>query len=681
MRRPFASIGLIVMLLGFLSACASPPSPTATALPTVTLPPTITPLPLPTATVGAVPQTMRSDPSIQGSIRVVQAAPGSSAVDVYLEQSLIASRFALGAYTNPTQVASGEYTIQVVPAGARSSTQILASETITIEPQQAYLIMITGTPDALIVSIFEQDVSPVSQGQARLMFINGVPRGPLTTPTLDGQPIGSPLDFGRSSETIVFDEGTHQLDFGAGDEMLAQHGGQFSEEQIYTAILLGQVGGGEYRVLLLDMNTDASGIFRVVHANPETDSIDVYLGNNLVVEGLSYREASPWMLQRATDYDLRVVTSGSIPGDAPLVTTRLSLNPHQTQEVMLLAERNRPAVRVYAHSGGVAPALKAYLVVVNAAPQQTSVYARAGTERLTEIPTIPYGLNSPLLEIPAGPMNLTWYGGTGANEGLIERAGEIIFEEGHSYTYVITGADSIPFLLDTDTGQDTAIPGTVVETETTANGDRVFVRVLNALAEPVNLRIRMDSFEIVNELGARLASPYISLAENRYALRVGLAGESANAPSLYVGEVSFLNRRHVSLLLYGQPEQMQVSVLADYVRPAQLSEAVLRIIHALPGEDELTTTIDLPGIAEAGSSEINLAHQESRSFGLGESALLNNLARGTYDLRITRTTGGEVLAIVPQLALESRTIYDLLLLPEDQGEGFAIELLALESPN
>jgi hypothetical protein len=194
----------------------------------------------------------------------------------------------------------------------------------------------------------------------------------------------------------------------------------------------------------------------------------------------------------------------------------------------------------------------------------------------------------------------------------------------------------------------------------------------------VNLRVRLDNIEIVNNLPARQAGPYTSLAKNTYTLRIGQAGASANAPDFYIGDLSLLDRNRVSLLVYGSVEQMQVRLLPDYDRPVQQGQSVLRIIHAIAGQDDLSVAVDLPDVVGGESvqtPQVNLAHYETGTISPGEAGPFINLPRGTYDIRVSRVADSEVVAIVPRLALESLTTYDLLLLPDASGEGYAIELL------
>jgi hypothetical protein len=693
-------VGLLLLIL--LAACTGQPAPTATPAPTMTLPPTATPAPLPTLTptVGTVPQAASGrDPAAQGTLRVIQAAPETTAIDVYLEQALIASRLGFGAFTNPVGVNAGTFYLQVVPTNALPNSQILADTTIAIEADHAYLILVTGTEETLTVSVFEENLSPLAEGETRLSFIHAVPRGPAFTPQIDRQPLGDNLEFGAVSVGYTIEAAAHQLAFYAGDTLLADIDTALAPQQMYTAVLTGAAGGGDYRVLLFNTPITTPGQVRFVHAAADMPAVDVYLDDTTLMTAASYRTANDWAELKPRTYRLRILPAGAPLTTAPLAETRFSMAANQALEIMLLMDRGNPLVRIYTHSLAATPAQTARLVVVNTVPDAPAIYARVLADPLDEIPMIPQGNNSRVLDFRAGPIELLWVTGQDNNARIVERAGEITFEAGYTYTYVVTGTEDTPFLLSSEVGIDEEV-ATVTGDESegsTDEGNMTSLRAINALAEPLRLRIRLDGDVVLDELDTFETSTYTRVPEAEFDLRVESSGESTNAPAFYVDTLSLLNKQRETLLLYGTTEEMAISLLPDYDQPVANGQAILRVIHAVPEREDLTIEVDLPGIAstaepgptpDTGGTPVapipetpasEFQRFSSSAFGPGEATRFIGLPTGSYDIRVITPRNSRVVAIIPSLMLESQTVYDLLLLP-GAGESFEIELLRAAAP-
>ncbi len=685
-------LSVVFLLALALATSCTPPAPTATPAPTDTPQPPAT-LPRPTPTVGALPE-RAGTPAEQGRLRIVQAAPQSGAVDVYLEQALLASRLALGAYTNPITVESGVYLVQVVPAGALPSTQVLAETTLNIIPEQSFLVVITGVPDTLTISVFQEDLSPISGGLTRLAFLHAVPRGPAFTPRLDSQPFNEQLDFGQVSAGYLVDPGAHRLAFYGGDTFLADIDAALAPQQMYTAVLIGDIGGGNYRTLLFNTPVETPGRIRFIHAGLDIPAVNVFLDDQPIATALAYHAASEWLTQKPRAYQLRVERNDIEPGSRPLVDMRFTLNADQALELLLLRDRGVPALRIYPVSLAPTPPLRSRLVVVNAAPDAPTVYALSGGEQLAGIPPISYGMATGVIELPIGTFNLLWSTGSNADGRVVEFPGEFVFEEGVAYTYIVTGTDDAPFALADSVGVEVAPQMAFGVDEESQGSDVLNLRVINALAEPLDVRVRLDDSVLIESLPPREASAYLTVRPDRYMLRVGPAGPSPNVPDYYIGEISLLNQTRASLLLYGNPDTMRVSLAPDYSQAVQSGQAILRIFHAIPELDNLTASIALPGIAPAAEPPASaegtpiyipetppgrFETYETSAFGPGQNTGFIGLPQGTYDIHLARTSDSQVVLIVPHLALQSRTLYDLLLLPGEAQGAFDVQLLVNET--
>ncbi len=670
----------------WIAACTPAPTPPA-ILPTVTLVPTETPLPRPTATAAALPETHR-DPEEQGQIRIVQAAPQSGAVDVYLDLGLVASRLGLGAYTNPIAVAAGTYALQVVPSGAATGSQILAEATVPIEAEQSYLLVVTGTADTLTVAAYQEDLSPLAEGQTRLAFIHAVPRGPASRLEVDGVPLGDPVDFGQVGTAYTVNPGSHHLAVASSEAQLAELDAALAPQQAYTAILTGTVGGGSYRPLLIGTPIQTPAQVRFINAWPEAEAVDVYLGDTPLAQGVAYHAASDWQSRTARTYEIRVMMPAAPANARPIAETRFNLLPGQAGVILLMQDRGLPALRVFATSLEPTAPLTTRLVAVNAAPDTPVAYALVGDSPLEGLPALAYGTASRIIEMPAGLINLFWMTGQGANTRAVEPAGEMTFAEGHAYIYIVTGAEYDPFLLVDEVGINTPAESGILAAD---GGDVAGLRVINALADGLAVRVRLGDEVLLDNLPAQEASPYLNVRREQYTLRIGPGGGSINAPDYAIEDLTLLNRDRISLVIYGQSEDMRTAILADRTELVQAGTAVLRIIDAAPEQGQIYARIDLPlpgtgTPAPTGTPEMVLTplpddqgSYETRAVGPGEASEYLGLPPDAYDIRIHRLEGSQVIAIIPRLALSGGSIYEILVWPGASENEIRVELLADEN--
>lgn len=675
----------LILAVAMIAAGCSPPTATPTPSPTATQAATATVL-HPTATVGVLPEVGRAT-TAQGQIRIVQAAPESGAVDVYLEQGLIAGQLGLGAYTNPVHVESGTYFLQVVPSGARPSTQILASTNLNVIPDESFLVLITGTADSLIITIFQEDLSPVAGDQSRLAFIHAVPRGPAFTPQVDQQPLGDQIDYGQVSPGYLVEPAAHRLSFLGGEEALVDLNTSLAPRQMYTAVLIGNVGGSDYRALLFNTPIETPGQIRFIHADPESPAVNVYLDSERVASDIGFHQYSAWENRLPRTYQLRLEVAGSEPGSRSLLETRVAIDADQTLAVILLRDRSTPALRIFPTSLDPTLPNMIRLVVVNAAPDAPFVYASINGEQIEAITPVTYGMASNVIDFSAGLYNLLWATGQGENERVIEYIGETRLTEGYLYTYVVTGRADDPFLIADEIGIDMPETLAFAPDDESDDEDNIDLRVINVLADSSSVRVRLDDDVLLENLAPRSVSDVLTVRRDRYTVRIGPADGSLNTPDFFIGEVSIDSAAQASLILYGYADTMQVSISEDYHQATPTGQAVLRVINAVPGSGNLAIAIAVPGLLPDGDS-VEVSEEgtpsfipqtpegmfetiESSAFGPGATSGHIGLPGGVYDIRVQQTSDSRVLLIVPHLALESRTLYDLVLLP---GSGGNLEI-------
>lgn len=159
----------------------------------------------------ANPTTIRFDTPAPGrtALRVVNAIP--DAVDVYLDDSLLASNLAYSQTSNRQDAITGEAAIHVVMAGANPASDTpLASQPVTLNNTPYHTVYILGPAENPRITAYPDDLSPTPAGQARIAFINTLDRFPnVRLETGSGTLVTA--RFGEAPAFAMLTEGEHNF--------------------------------------------------------------------------------------------------------------------------------------------------------------------------------------------------------------------------------------------------------------------------------------------------------------------------------------------------------------------------------------------------------------------------------------------------------------------------------------
>jgi len=181
--------------------------------------------------------------STDGCVRIINAGPGTSAVDVYVNGTSSTTNLAYGAATNFFVVPAGDSTkIQITAAGG-SVDKALIDETVNIDQGQAYQFIVTGNPDDLKLNESRLDLTPVANGQSRVRLVNASPdAGSVDLKIKNGDTLFSGVDFRDVTDYRVIDAGSTILDAVKNGEsqVLSEGTVDLKEANVYDIVLIGQ---------------------------------------------------------------------------------------------------------------------------------------------------------------------------------------------------------------------------------------------------------------------------------------------------------------------------------------------------------------------------------------------------------------------------------------------------------
>jgi hypothetical protein len=193
-----------------------------------------------------------------GFVRLAHLSPNTPAVDVYLYSfgdstaQLVLHHVSYGTVSPFEQVAAGEYTVAMRPAGASPSTKPVLSTTLDVSAGDAYTVAGLGPESGLRLQVFDDPLTTPS-GAALVQIIQASLLEDTVSVTAGGRTLTSGLQFGDATGFITVPAGTWTVQ-AAGPTESASQQLTFVAGSVYTVAVLDEPGG-----LGIDDLLDAAG--------------------------------------------------------------------------------------------------------------------------------------------------------------------------------------------------------------------------------------------------------------------------------------------------------------------------------------------------------------------------------------------------------------------------------------
>ena len=178
-------------------------------------------------------------------LRLLHAVPGAPPVDVYANNSLIASGLPYRGFTEYLQIIPATYHIQVFRAGTTGPA--LLDTVIEVPGQSINTAAVIGTPASLSIKTFFETVIQIPQGQLYLRFANLVPDGPdMDLVFSNGTELFGDVSFGMATNYTQIPAGTyvfHIQQSGTNRRLLYVPNIQLMPGRFYTIYTVGRMDG------------------------------------------------------------------------------------------------------------------------------------------------------------------------------------------------------------------------------------------------------------------------------------------------------------------------------------------------------------------------------------------------------------------------------------------------------
>lgn len=515
MRKSGVLIGLLILLA--LSACQAQPSlptivptteppsatPTPDASPTPTLTRTSRPSPTPAP---ALPQAIAPRPDLQAYLRFIHAAPESAPVDVYIDSLPIATFVAYGQFNTNIPMSEGDYSLTIVPQGAPDLSQPILRQAISIRGRQQVTLVYYGQADDPRLLAHIEDTTPARPNQARLTLINAISGSLSVRLFSQDTPIIQATTSGTASTAVNQPAGEGLFSVRDGELELLSERLNARALKAYTFVVFG-LPDAIQNLRLIALQADLAGIasVRAINMGIGNDGLDVYWGDQLLSESLSYRSLSPRFTVPAFSQTVRIYPRGADRSQTqPVLEETVGLSPGDVVTLVIIGEPN--LLRVVPFREDLSPIIgnNARIAFMNTLPTVPRVQRQSNVQETIELR---YGEISRTELIPAGDLPLSWIRLEGGQptEGL-EFVRNLTLEAGKSYLYLFAARNfDEPILIETNVGalQPTPDPSTIPTPVLAPQA-----RFVNGV-EGLTLEFRLNDVPVANLESFQSSSPLL----------------------------------------------------------------------------------------------------------------------------------------------------------------------------
>jgi hypothetical protein len=180
-------------------------------------------------------------------VRVVHASPDAPAVDVWVNDTIVAfSNAPFTGITDYAELEEGTYNVKVVPTGATEPVVIEAD--LDLMAGTDYTVVAVNTLDMIEPIVLVDNNSTPAAGKAHVRFVHASPDAPsVDIAVADGGPVlfGN-VAFKEVGDYLPVDAGTYDLEVrlaGTMDVVLTVPGLSLADQTVYTVFAMGLAGG------------------------------------------------------------------------------------------------------------------------------------------------------------------------------------------------------------------------------------------------------------------------------------------------------------------------------------------------------------------------------------------------------------------------------------------------------
>jgi hypothetical protein len=180
----------------------------------------------------------------ENRVRVMHASPDAPNVDIFVNGRAVLTNVPFFAYSDPLSLPDGTYQVVIAPAGAGTDAAVFVGD-LTVAGGQNLTVAAMNFVSNLEVFAYEEDVSPVPAGQARVRIIHASPNAPAVDIKLAGTDAVVVAGAAFTDVAILeVEAGSYQFDIspaGSRNEVFTTPALRFESGWSYTLVATGDL--------------------------------------------------------------------------------------------------------------------------------------------------------------------------------------------------------------------------------------------------------------------------------------------------------------------------------------------------------------------------------------------------------------------------------------------------------
>jgi hypothetical protein len=279
------------------------------------------------------------------NVQVIHNAIGADTVDIYAGDELLLDDFAFRTATPFTFLPAGvDITLGVAASNSTSSADAIATFDVNLTNGSEYLVIANGilgdaaNPFGLAITDMARS-SATDASQVDLITFHGSPGAPAVD--VDVRGVGnviSDLSFGNFTDYLSVAPGEYYLDIRPAGvpAILNTYKADLSGVEgqsvtlVASGLLIGEPGFSALAVLadgtVLPLEASPVANVQVIHNAIEADTVDIYAGDELLLDDFAFRTATPFtFLPAGVDITLGVAASNSTSSADAIATFDVNL--------------------------------------------------------------------------------------------------------------------------------------------------------------------------------------------------------------------------------------------------------------------------------------------------------------------------------------------------------------------
>lgn len=587
--------------------------------------------------------------------RLVQTVADLPSVDVLLNDEVIYRGVAPLNPTLPVLRPSGEYTLVLSETTSgrpiTGNEDVYFSGNVLLEDDITLTFLFSGDVDSLEVQVLEEDLTPLEPNQARLSIVNLVEDADPLSVQEDRQDVIDPIAFDEQSPTIIVRPRTYLLDFLAGTTLVRTDDVTFQNGFNYVLVLTGTAENAE--LLTIASETPPQTRFRVVHAAPDTISLQVQLNDEIVAERLDFGDATEFMLKPSAQYsvDIFLISPDGTVDESPVQTKVVQLRDFEVAELVVYGADVNLEVDAFTIDSSLIQPSQSRVMFVHLAfgVPQVSVQNLVGNDLGIGVN---YG-NAQTLTFRPNPIDFFLYAGNSTESLEILR--DFALQPATVYTYFIVGRMSEePFILAVDGIEQ---GDSSEETVSTTVNSTTQVQVYNAWDDTIEVNFNGDRIVFGLPPG-RLSDP-VPFVPTSILVEVLNTDGNLLFEKTYFWEPNDVN--HYRLYIVPNAPGIEMAFVPDANDPVEAGFGRVQFVHALPALDELAVTwgetsfeqmffggLVSPALLEPGSVTFNVADRSISANIITETIAVQTGDNYRFVILESAETGEPEVLVLPE---------------------------------